>query len=105
MPALATKIVELYYVNPKLTEMMQGVDLEKFAQSVAQFLSAGTGGTAKYTGRDMKTAHADLGITNEKFLAAGGDVATGMAAMGFGAEETEEFICILVSMKDEVIVK
>jgi len=51
----------------------------------------------------MPSSHAHLELSRADFLSAGHDVATGMANLGYGEAETQEFVCILVSMKDMVI--
>ena len=101
--ALCQEIVRLHQVNEDFRLMMTYVDGDQLAKHVADFMAAGTGGTAEYTGRDMVTAHKHLQMTNGDFLSAGGDVMQAMKNMGYGQEETDEVICILVSMKDAVI--
>jgi hemoglobin len=42
-----------------------------FKQMMVDFVSEGTGGPAKYTGKDMKSAHAGMKITEKEFDALG----------------------------------
>jgi hemoglobin len=102
---LTTEVVRLHNENPALTRIMKGVDSERLATSVADFVSTGTGGEARYTGRDMTSAHAHLELTDADFLAAGGDIVKAMQTLGYGQEEIDEFVCILVSMKDLVVLE
>ena len=53
----------------------------------------------------MVDAHAHLGFTEADFLSAGGDVIQGMKNQGYGQDEIDEVVCIMVSMKDMVIAK
>ena len=103
--AMATEIVRLHTINERFRLMMKYVDSEDLATSVADFFAAGTGGTEKYTGRNMVDAHAHLGFTEADFLSAGGDVIQGMKNQGYGQDEIDEVVCIMVSMKDMVIAK
>jgi len=103
--ALTTEIVRLHQVNPDFRLMMKYVDGEHLATSVADFMAAGTGGTEEYKGRNMRAAHAHLDFTDADFLSAGGDVAQAMKSLGYGQEEIDEVICILVSLKDQVVLK
>ena len=103
--ALTTEIVRLHQVNPDFRLMMKYVDGEDLATSVADFMAAGTGGTEKYQGRDMRSAHAHLDFTTADFLSAGHDVATAMKTLGYGQEEIDEVVCILVSFKDQVVLQ
>ena len=102
---LTTEIVRLHNINPAFTRFMPDVDAERLAKHVADFVAAGTGGTAEYTGRSMPAAHAHLKLSDADFLAAGGDVITAMKSMDYGQEEIDEFVCILVSFKDQVVFK
>jgi len=99
------EVVRLHFENDAIDRIMVGVDGEKLAKHVADFVSTGTGGPELYTGRDMTTAHARFEMTDADFLAAGGDIVTAMNTMGYGQEEIDEFVCILVSMKHLVVLE
>jgi hemoglobin len=101
--AMTTEVVRLHQENEAISHLLEGVDTELLASRVADFVSAGTGGSEEYTGRDMVSAHAHLALTDADFLAAGGDIVTAMSSQGHGQEEIEEIVCILVSLKDQVV--
>jgi hemoglobin len=101
--ALTEEIVRLHSQNEDFRLMMTYVDKERLVKNVADFVAAGTGGDVQYAGRDIKTAHAHLRMTTSDFLSAGGDVAQAMHNLGYGEDETNEIVCILVSMKDLVV--
>jgi hemoglobin len=103
--ALTREIVRRHNANPDIRHMFVHVDPEQLASHVADFMAAGTGGTATYTGRAMPAAHARLELTNADFLAAGGDIVSAMQGLGFGQDEIDEVVCILVSLKDQVVFK
>lgn len=102
---LTREVVRLHQVNPAIQHMFAKVDAPKLAKHVADFMAAGTGGTATYTGRDMPTVHARMHLTDADFLAAGGDIVTAMQSKGYGQEEIDEVVCILVSLKDQVVLE
>jgi hemoglobin len=102
---LTREIVRLHKVNPDIKQMFTYVDGERLAKHVADFMSAGTGGTQTYTGRTMPAAHANLELTDADFVSAGGDIVTAMQSKGYGQNEIEEVVCILVSLKDQVVLK
>jgi hemoglobin len=102
---LTKEIVRLHEQNEDFRLMMAYVDSDRLAKSVADFMAAGTGGTAEYKGRNMKAAHAHLQFTQADFLSAGGDVIQAMKNLNYGQEEIDEVVCILVSMKDQVVYK
>ena len=102
---LMEKIIENHDKNEEIKHTMEGVDYEQLADHLADFVSAGTGGTAEYTGRDMPSSHKHLNLTDADFLSAGGDIMKAMKTMEYGENEINEFVCILVSMKDQVVFK
>ena len=102
---LTEEIVRLHSINPNFARFWGHIDEEALIKNVADFVSTGTGGPKVYTGRDMPSAHAHLELSKADFLSAGGDVTQAMISKGYGEEETQEFVCILVSMKDLVITK
>ncbi len=102
---MTTEVVRLHSINPTIIPMLKGVDHAGLAKHVADFVAAGTGGTAKYTGRDMPSSHAHLKLTDADFLSAGGDIVTAMTSLGYGQNEIDEFLCIMVSLKDQVVFK
>jgi truncated hemoglobin YjbI len=102
---LSKKILAAHSANPKIGHMFAHVNKAQFVKHVTEFLVVGTGGTAKYTGKDMGTVHRSLHITNADFLAAGGDVNGVMKAMKYGENETQEVVCALVSFVPVVVVQ
>lgn len=103
--ALTTDVVRRHGVNESIKHTLEGVDQELLARHVADFAAAGTGGTATYTGRSLQDSHARLELTDADFLAAGSDIVAAMQAMEYGQNEIDEFMCILVSLKDQVVFK
>jgi hemoglobin len=99
------EVVRLHFENEALDRIMVGIDGEALAKSVADFTAAGTGGPQTYSGRSMPAAHEHLHLTDADFLAAGGDIVKAMQTMGYGEDEINEFVCILVSLKDQVVLE
>ena len=102
---LTRDIVRRHEQNPVIKPMLENVDSENLARHVADFVAAGTGGTAEYTGRSMQASHAHLNLTDADFLSAGGDIVNSMQALGYGQNEIDEFMCIMLSLKDQVVLK
>ena len=98
-----TEVVRLHDQNPTIMGMLTHVDNDALAKNVADFIAAGTGGPESYTGRSLPASHANLKLTDADFLSAGGDIVTAMKTMGYGEDEITEFVCILVSLKDQVV--
>jgi len=100
-----TELARLHSINDDIKHMFADLDLNLLAKHVADFVAAGTGGTAKYTGRALPVSHAHLNLTDADFLTAGGDIVASMKTMGYGQNEIDEMLCILMSLKDQVVFK
>ena len=53
--------------NDAISHYFDDVDIDKLVAHVTAFFAAGTGGPAKYEGRDMTSAHATMGLSDEDF--------------------------------------
>lgn len=102
--AVTVKIIELHKADDSpIKDMFAKTDVNKLAEHVVNFIGAGTGGPEKYTGKSMKDAHTHLNMTPEQLLAAGEDIMQAFAEFKVPAEETEEFMCIILSFKDDLL--
>ena len=102
--AVTLKIIELHMADDSpIKSMFEKTDVNKLAEHVVNFIGAGTGGPEKYTGKSMKDAHTHLNMTPAQLLAAGEDIMQAFASFKVPAEETEEFMCIILSFKDVLL--
>lgn len=101
--ALTREVVRLHLQNDAIKYMFEDLDADKVAHRVALFIISGTGGPESYDGPELKVSHAKMGLTNADFLAAGGDVIQAMKNLGYEQNEIDEVICILVSLRDQVV--
>ena len=93
-------------INAKFSHLKPGTEpYEIFKAHVREFLSAGTGGTAKYTGKDMVAAHTGFSITGKEFLSTTDDVLMAMDSHLIDEETKKDMLYILYSMKDAVMDK
>ncbi|HYK46962.1 MAG TPA: group 1 truncated hemoglobin [Parafilimonas sp.] len=91
--------------NPLIGRHFQNTDMERLKQLVFDFFSMGTGGPHKYTGKDMRSAHAGLNISEQDFLIGNDDVLRALEENGIAEADRNEVIGILNSMKEDVIRK
>jgi len=74
-------------------------------QMLKEFICERTGGPCSYLGRDMKTAHAGLTITEAQWKAAMGHLEAAFDAAKVPAKEKGEVLEIFTKLKPEVGVK
>ena len=64
-----------------------------------------SGGPCKYSGRDMKTTHEGMNITNAQFNALAEDLQTAMDRQGIASRVQNKLIAKLAPMQHEVVSK
>ena len=100
---VVTDTVALHNENPAIAHYFADVDNEKLIAHVTAFFAAGTGGPAKYEGRDMTTAHATMGLSDADFDSAVADVLKALDKNGIGDGEKAEVAAILESLRPAVM--
>lgn len=101
---IVVEIVRRHNVNEPLLSVMKNVNQKRLIDNVTDFLVVGSGGPGEYHGLNMTDAHEHLKLTNEHFLAAGSDVMASMKTKGCGEAEIQEVVCMLVSLRSEVVI-
>jgi hemoglobin len=81
----------------------QNVDLLK--KHMVEFLGLATGGPAKYTGKQIEAAHADMKISNPEFDAAIGDLKASLDKLKIPNTEQKELLSIVESTRPEIVTK
>ena len=68
-------------------------------------ICAGTGGPCKYTGKDMKTAHAGMGVKASDFDALVEDLKKSLDKFKVPAKEQGDLLAVLGPMKADIVTK
>jgi hemoglobin len=95
--------IALHQENPDIAHYFENVDTNKLAAHVTAFFAAGTGGPAKYEGRDMTSTHAHMDMSDADFDSAVADVLKAVEKNGIGATEKAEVAAILESLRPAVM--
>ena len=108
--SIVDDIVDAHLNNPVIMDVFLPLKddpdhFEAFKKHVKEFLSAGTGGSAVYTGKDLPSAHAGLKTTEKQYLAAVDDILLVLTNHGIDEESKKDMLFILYSLKGAVIGK
>ncbi|SCK12447.1 group 1 truncated hemoglobin [Vogesella sp. LIG4] len=87
-------------VHPRFAHV---ADLGHLKEMVFQFFCMGSGGPQVYCGKDMRSAHRGMNISEQEYLAVMDDILTALASNNVAEDARHEVIAILYSLKDEVI--
>lgn len=72
---------------------------------MTEFFALATGGPAHYGGKDMKTAHKDMHISNAEFDAVVGDLKVSLDQLKIPNTEQKELLAIVESTRPEIVTK
>jgi hemoglobin len=78
-------------------------DMARLTSMLIDQVSEASGGPATYSGRDMKTAHADMSVTTGEFSALVEDLVATLNKFGVGKAEQDELIGILGPLKADIV--
>jgi hemoglobin len=70
---------------------------------MVQFLALATGGPARYEGKNMRSAHANMHITNSEFDAAVGDIKATLDKQQIPNREQKELLAIIESTRPQIV--
>ena len=75
----------------------------KLEQLLVELVSANTGGPLKYTGKDMKSSHAGMAITDAQFGALAADLIAVLKSYNVPKKEIDELIGIIATTKKDIV--
>ena len=78
---------------------------KRIRQHILDQFCAATGGPCVYTGRDMKTTHAGLGITEADWDAAAKHLAASLDKFKVPEKEKGEVLAFVMSLKKDIVEK
>jgi hemoglobin len=103
---IVNEIVEAHCNNPLIAPRFQKLsaeEMEASKQHAFEFFAAGTGGPIEYTGRDMRTTHGGMNISEQEFMAVIDDVLGVLNGQGLGEREQQEVLFALYGLKGDVV--
>lgn len=78
---------------------------KRIRQHILDQFCAATGGPCVYTGREMKTSHAGLGITNAEWDAAAKHLVASLDKFKVPEKEKSEILAFVTSLKKDIVDK
>nr|HEX4318619.1 group 1 truncated hemoglobin [Kofleriaceae bacterium] len=89
--------------DTKINKRFAKTDIPKLEGNLVDQVCAATGGPCKYTGKDMKTAHKGMKITEDEFNALVGDLKKSLDKFKVGAKEQSDLLGALGGMKGDIV--
>ncbi|WP_018078610.1 group I truncated hemoglobin [Thiobacillus denitrificans] len=101
--AIVEDIWNNHVSNPLVNKRYANSDPATVKRLVTEMCCAGFGGPETYTGRDMITTHKGMNINDTEFVAVCDDVLKALDKHNVGKRERDEVLCILYSLKGDVV--
>ncbi len=102
-----TAVVDDFVANVTADSRINGrfanTNIPRFKQLLVEQICQGSGGPCVYTGRDMKTTHAGMGIKDAEFDALVEDLVQSLDKHKVPAAEKQELLGILGPMKADIV--
>ncbi len=89
--------------DARLKPRLAGMDAAKCERQLTDLLCEATGGPCKYSGRDMKTAHAGRNVSETEWQAFAENLTRTFDRFNVPARERSELLAMLVPMKTDIV--
>jgi hemoglobin len=89
--------------DTRINRRFANANVPRLKQNLVAQICAGTGGPCTYTGRDMKTAHAGMQITDGEFGALVEDLVKTLDKFKVPEKEKGELLAVLGPMKSDIV--
>jgi len=87
----------------RINKFFAKTDILRLKRLLVEQICAGTGGPCTYTGRDMRSVHAGMGITDAQFNALVEDLVKSLDKFKVPEKEKGELLGILGPMKPSIV--
>ena len=94
--------------DPVIMPFFKGLtdaDLQRIRQHVIELLCSATGGGCTYSGKDMKTVHAQMEINNDIWNQFTGHLNESITRFHVPDRERNELVAIIASLKADIVTK
>ena len=91
--------------DPRIGRRFNGANLDRLNLLLVQQVCYLTGGPCQYTGKDMKTTHASMGLTSDDFNALAEDLQLSMDREGVSFMAQNQLLAKLAPMQHVIVTK
>lgn len=97
------RLVDLSLADPRLGPIFEPFDMVRLRRTLKEQFCYLLGGPCSYTGRDMKSAHADMGLQQKDFALLVEHLRTAMKEADVPFRRQNQLLSILAPMRRDVI--
>lgn len=85
------------------SHFFDGMDVSKQRMKMRLFLTYALGGASNYTGKDLRSSHAHLNLTDKDFDNVGGHIKATLEELSVPANLVDDILSIVETTRDEVV--
>ena len=101
--AVVDDFVARVAADSRINGLFARTDIPRLKLMLVDQICEASGGPCKYTGRDMRTTHAGMGITSAQFDALVGDLVATLNKFKVGEAEKKELLGVLGPMRADIV--
>ncbi len=101
--AVVAEFLKNVGADTRINKLFANTDLARLQTLLIEQIGAATGGPEKYTGRDMRTTHAGLGITEADFTALVEDLVKALDTFKVPEKEKTELLTALAALQPDIV--
>ena len=91
--------------DKRINKFFANANIPRLRRQLADQICVAAGGPCIYTGRDMKSAHAGMGVRSSDFNALVQDLGKALNKFKVPAREQRELVAILAPMKKDIVTR
>ena len=103
--AVVNEFVANVAADARINEFFKNADINGLKTKLVDQICEAAKGPCKYTGKNMKDAHAGMGVKEEHFNALVEDLVKALDKFKVGDKEKGELLAALGGMKDDIVAK
>jgi hemoglobin len=103
--AVVDDFIKNVAADKRINKFFANVNIDRLKVRLVEQICQGSGGPCTYTGRDMKSAHAGMGIRGKDFDALVQDLGKSLNKFKVPAREQKELVAVLGPMKKDIVTR
>jgi len=103
--AVVDDFVKNVAADKRINRYFTNANIDRLKARLVEQICQGTGGPCVYTGRDMRSVHAGMGIRGKDFDALVQDLAKSLNKFKVPAREQKQLVAILAPMKKDIVTR
>jgi hemoglobin len=103
--AVVDEAIKNIAADRRINRFFKGANIARLRRQLADQICAASGGPCVYTGRDMKSAHAGMGIQSSHFNALVQDLGKALNKFRVPGREQRELVALLAPTKKDIVTR